>query len=410
MLSAKFENVNIKVKEIKPKVDHNIILAGLLTTDADTVIGKLERASKGVIKGLYYLEKEIPAGKVYILNGAEFPNAEAVDLLLYLLWYAEKNGWRRNLEIKSLNRIAIEVFGIKRIGGEHKKRIERLLTIWKFHGYYFPDSFTWRGAKITAQFGVIDDWKIRSQGKGKSAIVEISFNEEFLEICKHTDWYRRPSWLEIRKLRKEIAKRLYMLALEYKPGERSKEWKIYIDADLKHWYRNAMNSLANPEHLYPKLIIEKRLKPAVEEITAKTNLRMELQQTEEGNYCIAVREKSYKIEICRKQEIPFDDLPKVLREAVIKLIERKKHVKDPYALARSLSEKELESYTKKLETATVSKEVYELLADLEKAYGGKLGILSSQESGDKVQIAFERENSTLKKWLDAVRSEEEVEA
>jgi len=400
--------ITVGVKEIKPKLDHNISLAGLLVTDANTVIKKLEREQEGILKGLFAFKKKIPTGEVYICNGAEFPNAEAVDLLLYLLWYAEKNGWQRTIEIESLNRLSMEVFGV-RLGKTEKRLIERSLTIWKFHGYYFPDSFTWRGAKITAQFGVIDDWKIERQGRGKPSRVRITFNEEFLEICKHTDWYRRPSWLEIRKLRKEIAKRLYMLALEYKPGERSREWKIYIDADLKHWYRNAMNSLANPEHLYPKLIIEKRLKPAVEEITAKTNLRMELQQTEEGNYCIAVREKSCRIEVCRKQEIPFDALPKLLKEAVIRLIERKKHIKDPYALARSLSEKELETYTKKLETATVSKEVYELLADLEKAYGGKLGILSSQESGGKVQIAFERENSTLKKWLDVVRREEEVE-
>jgi len=401
--------ITVGVKEIKPKLDHNISLAGLLVTDANTVIKKLEREQEGILKGLFAFKKKIPAGEVYICNGAEFPNAEAVDLLLYLLWYAEKNGWQRTIEIESLNRLSMEVFGV-RLGKTEKRLIERSLTIWKFHGYYFPNSFTWHGTKITAQFGVIEDWEIERQGRGRPARVRITLNEKFLEICKHTDWYRRPSWLEIRKLRKEIAKRLYMLALEYKPGERSKEWKIYIDADLKHWYRNALNSLANPEHLYPKLIIEKRLKPAVEEITAKTNLRMELQQTEEGNHCIAVREKSCKIEVCLKREIPFDALPKLLKEAVIRLIERKKHVKDPYALARSLSEKELETYTKKLETATVSKEVYELLADLEKVYGGKLGILSSQESGDRVQIAFEMENSTLKKWLDVMRSEEEVKA
>jgi hypothetical protein len=48
-------SVEIKVgakmeKEIRPKVDHNINLAGLLVIDADTVLGKLKREEKGILK------------------------------------------------------------------------------------------------------------------------------------------------------------------------------------------------------------------------------------------------------------------------------------------------------------------------------------------------------------------------
>ena len=332
---------------VKPKLDHNIVLAGLLVTDADTSFNKVERATKGVIKGLYYLEKEIPTGKVYILNGAEFPNADAVDLLLYLLWYAEQNNWNKNLELESLNKIAQDVLGTKRLGKNDKKKIERLLTIWKFHGYYFPGSFTWKGKNITIQFGVIEDWEIESQGKGKPSRLTITFNEKFLQICKETDWYRRPKWLEVRKLRKETAKRLYMLALEYKPSEKSKEWKIYIDKDLKHWYRNALNSLANPEHLRPSVILDRRLKPALKEISDKTDLKMELQQTDEGNYCIVVKQKELEI-IVRKN--PFDKLSneeKFILISYLEAVKDRRNINNVFAFAKSLTERELELWLNK---------------------------------------------------------------
>ena len=308
----------VDVRVIKPKLDHNISIAGLLLTDADKATLKLDRAVDGPIKGLYFFKKAIPSGVVFILNGAEFPNAEAVDLLLYLLWQAEQNEWERKLTIRSLNSLAKDVFGVKKLGKKERKLIERLLTIWKFHGYYFPNSFVWQGSRITAQFGVIDDWSIESSGRGRAAKIIISFNEKFLDICKNTDWYRRPSWFELRKLRKEIAKSLYLLALDYKPNEKSKTWIIYLDRDLKSWYRNALNSLANPRHLYPKLIIEKRLKPAIEEINKKTNLSMTLLKTGTGSFSIRVKEKfpagTHVIKISNKSDSE-------LKKELVKFIE-----------------------------------------------------------------------------------------
>jgi len=338
----RYSNVKITtIENVKPKLDHNIILAGLLVTDADTSLGKVERATKGPIKGLYYLEKEIPTGKVYILNGAEFPNADAVDLLLYLLWHAEQNNWSRILELESLNKLAKDVLNVRKLGSFQKEKIRRYLIVWSNHYFYFPNSFVWKGEILETYFGIIDDWEIKSQGRGKPSKLIISFNEKFLRICKETDWYRRPKWLEVRKLRKEIAKRLYMLALEYKPSEKSKRWKIYIDKNLKHWYRNALNSLASPEHLYPKLILEKRIKPSLEEISQKTDLKMELQQTDEGNYCIVVKQKEPEIIV---KENPFEKLSNEEKFILINHLEAikdRKNINNVFAFAKSLTEKEL---------------------------------------------------------------------
>jgi len=340
-------NIVIKMQEVKPKLDHNITLAGLLVTDADKALQKTKRATEGPIKGLLFFKKKIPTGTVYILNGAEFPNAEAVDLLLYLIWQAERNDWKRKLRLESLNKLAKNVFGVKRIGKTEKKLIERLLTIWKFHGYYFPDSFLWQGRRITVQFGVIDDWEIESQGRGKPAKIEITFNEKFLEICQNTSWYRRPPWIEIKKLRKEIAKSLYLLALEYKPDEQTKDWKIYIDNDLKSWYRNALNSLANPQYLRPSIIL-KRLKGAIEEINEKTNLRMELQQTEEGNYCITVEEVAPAG--AEAIEIPFDKLPeedKALLIAYLEAVAEEKKITNIWGFLRSMTSRQVKIWLNK---------------------------------------------------------------
>lgn len=334
-------------KEIKTKLDHNISIAGLLITDADTVNKKAKRAEKGILKGLLILAKRIPSGEVYISNGAEFPNAEAVDLLLYLLWLLEKQGWKETLKIESLNKLFKEVFGIKQSGKIWREKLERLLTIWKNHSFYFPDSFMWHGQKITTQFGVVENWKIIPQGRGKPAILEIRFDNEFINICKNTDWYRRISWLEVRKLRKETAKRLYMLALEYKPDE-GKEWIIYINNDLKYWYRNEMNSLADPKYLYPKRILN-TLQNAIKEINDKTNLEMKLTKTEEGNYAISVLEVIPAGS--EALQIPFDQLSNeekfLLIQYLTDVVAPKKDIKNIWGFARSLSTRQVKIYLSK---------------------------------------------------------------
>ena len=328
-------------KEHNPKIDHNISLAGLLLTDADTLIHKLEREGKGLLRGLYVFRKRIPSGEVCICNGAEFPNSDAVDLLLYLIVKLEENNWERKLVFKSMRKLLREIYGEESFGKSWIERLKRLLVIWKNHSFYFPGSFLWQGEKVEAYFGVIDDFKIKSQGRGKPSRIEITFNEDFIEICKNTDWYRRPPWLEIKKLRKETAKSLYLLALDFRPNEKIKGWKIYIDNNLKRWYRNALNSLASPKHLRPSIIL-KRLKGAIEEINEKTNLRMELQKTEEGNYCILVEEVAPAGTEALK--IPFDKLSsedKALLISYVEIVAEEKKIKNIWGFLRSMTSRQL---------------------------------------------------------------------
>ena len=343
-------HLRIKVaeqKENNPKIDHNITLAGLLVTDADQVSEKLERESSGLLKGLYVFRKKIPTGEVCICNGAEFPNAEAVDLLLYLLVRLEENDWNRELTFKSLRELVKGVYEVENIGKTRTEQVKRGLVVWKNHSFYFPKSFLWEGKLIEIYFGVIEKFKIETQGRGKPAKITIVFNEDFINICKNTQWYRRPTWKEIRKLRKEIAKRLYMLAFEYRPSERTEKWKIYISKDLKDWYRNALNSLANPKYLKPYYVL-KRLKGAIEEINQKTNLRMELQQTEEGNYCITVEEIAPPG--AEKVEIPFDKLSpedKALLVAYLEAVAGEKGIENIWGFLRSMTTRQVQEWLEK---------------------------------------------------------------
>ena len=401
------------VEKHNPKIDHNITLAGLLVTDADKVLDKLEREKEGLLKGLYVFKKKIPTGEVYICNGAEFPNAEAVDLLLYLIIKLEDNNWERKLNFKGIRQILREAFEV----GASKfwiKKLERLLVIWKNHSFYFPGNFIWEGKPTKAYFGVIDDFLIEPQGKGKPAKVKIVFNEKFTEICRNTTWYRRPPWVEIKKLRKEVAKRLYMLALEYKPAEKSQEWKIYIDSNLKEWYRNALNSLADPKHLRPSIIM-KRLKGAIKEINEKTNLRMELQQTEEGNYCIVVEEVAPAgSEVL---EIPFDRLSeeeKALLVAYVEAVAEEKKIKNVWGFLRSMSTRQVRLWLNKAkkyfqsevekatETELVEKpRLLEVLRDWgRKRYSDKPSLYRLYFGEDKVLKAYESNKRVVFVCLD----------
>lgn len=385
--------------EHKPKVDHNITLAGLLVADADKLSTKLERETQGILKGLFVFEKKIPSGKVCICNGVEFPNSDAVDLLLYLLMYLEKNNWEREIEFPTIKQLLNEAFGVNP-SKFWTDKLRRLLVIWSNQSYYFPKSFIWNGKKTEVYFKVIDAFKIDSPGKGKPAKVRIVFNEDFINICKNTTWYRRPNWEEIKKLRKEIAKSLYILAINYKPSERAKSWKIYMDKDLKAWYRNALNSLANPKYLKPYYIL-KRLNGAIEEINEKTNLRMELKETPQGNYCIDIKERAPS-GTC-KLELPFDNLPeesKALLIAYLSANSGKRKINNIEGFLRSLSSKELKSYLKEakeyFENLVKSRNSEQLMQELNswiennipkgvrKAVFKEGNIVNAEESLDKI--------------------------
>ena len=412
--------INVVIeKDGKPKLDRNIGIAGLFVTDADTALEKLERKKEGLLKGLYAFKKDIPGGEVYICNGVEFPNAEASDLLLYLIVQLEENNWERKIRFESIRKILREVFNDKTGSKFWIEKLKRLLVIWANHKFYFPKSFIWHGNRVEAFFGVIEDFTINPQGRGKPAIVEITFNEKFVEICRFSDWYRRPSWMETRKLRKELSKSLYLLAIQYKPDNTSKKWQVFVNKDLKYWYRNTFNSLANPKHLRPSTII-KRMKKAIEEINHNTNLRMEWVETEEGNYAISVEEVAPPGS--EKIEIPFDKLSdedKAILIAYLEAVAEEKKIKNIWGFLRAMTSKQVEKWLKEAktyfenlsendkETELVEKpRLLEILRDWgRKKLEGKNFLYKTYFGEDKVLKAFENNKKVVFKCVDRIMAD-----
>jgi len=391
-------------KDTKLKVDFNLLMSGTWVLE-----------KKGRQK-IHYFEKEVGNGKIVIYNALDVPSPLDSKVLDYLMKISQENDWPKEIMIPSISQIAKDL-GLRK-DKKTLDRIKKALKILKnthieFHNCFIDTGVLehFSGHVYLVSISIVSEYAFTPKrkgrlGRGNPLQVKVVFSDSFISLCKHSLGYKLVPFAPIKGLR-DTAYALYKWAWRWFNNEKGygERW-IGDGKKLVEWYKNELNSTA--QYKYPSDVL-RRVKSAIEQLNENDQVPFFLLlEQENGSYKIEVYHV-YRKEQHTKRKIPFDDLPKVLREAVIKLIERKKHVKDPYALARSLSEKELETYTKKLETATVSKEVYELLAELEKAYGGKLGILSSQESGDRVQIAFERENSTLKKWLDAVRSEEEVE-
>jgi len=385
-------------KDTKLKVDFNLLTSGTWV---------LEKKGR---QRVYRFEKRVGDGKVIIYNALDVPSVLDSKILDYLMLKSQGQQWSKEVTVESLRKFAKDV-GL----GTGKQKVERIRkaleilvnTRIKFENCFIDSGtldYISEGNYEVVNIGILSDYVIEKvKARGKPRRVSVWFNDNFLALCKHSLGYKLIPFAPIKGLR-DTAYALYKWAWRWFNNEKGygERW-IGDGKKLVEWYKNELNSTA--KYRYPSKVLE-RISSAMEQLNESDRVPFHFQlKQENGSYRIEIRRKE-GVPLLLRREIPFDTLPKILKEAVIKLIERKKHVKDPYALARSLSEKELETYTKKLETATVSREVYELLADLEKAYGGKLGILSSQESGGRVQIAFERENSTLKKWLDAVRSEE----
>ena len=122
---------------------------------------------------------------------------------------------------------------------------------------------------------------------------------------------------------------------------------------------------------------------------------------EDGNYKIEIyRKEQYSL----KREIPFDKLPNFLRKAIIRLIERKNHINEPYALARSMSWRELENMAKRIAVITVQRSTWEVIENLSQRFRNELEkrelletVLSVERLGDKTLIAVEK--SKLKKAI-----------
>ncbi len=296
---------------------------------------------------LNLFEKELNGGKVVISSIYGVPRVKDSKLLDYLMMTSQEQNWSKVIEFPSLNHLAKTLkFSTKDNFRELKQslRLLKRLTI-EFHNCFIDTGVLehFKGMSEIVEIGVLQGYQIKKTKRGKSYPVKIVFDDNFLALCKYSLGYKLIPYAPINGLR-DTAYALYKWAWRWFNAEKGygERW-IGDGRKLVDWYKNELNSTAN--YKYPAEVL-RRIRSAIKQLNEHNQVPFFLKLHEEnGNYKIEIHRK----DLCTlKREIPFDKLPKFLRDAAIKLIEKKKHIKEPYALARSMSWKELEELLKKV--------------------------------------------------------------
>ena len=299
---------------------------------------------------IHYFEKQVGDGKIIIYNALDVPSPFDSKVLDYLMKIAQENDWTQTITIPAISTV------IKDLGLPRKKqsieRFRKALKILKnthieFHNCFIDtgvlDYFE-KGNWELISIGIVAKYGFKAvKGRGNPIQVKVVFDNDFLALCKYSLGYKLIPYAPINGLR-DTAYALYKWAWRWFNAEKGygERW-IGDGKKLVEWYKNELNSTAN--YKYPSKVLE-RIRSAIKQLNEHNQVPFVLELHEEnGNYKIEIHRK----DLCTlKREIPFDRLPKFLRDAVIRLIEKKKHIKEPYALARSMSWKELEELLKKV--------------------------------------------------------------
>jgi len=389
--------------DTKIKIDFNLLMSGTWV---------LEKKGK---QQIHKFEKELGNGKVVIYNALDVPSPLDSKVLDFLMVKAQEKDWTKEIEISSLRQIAKEI-GL----GVDKRRLNRLKRSFKilantrieFRNCFIDTGVLehFEGEFEEIDIGIISDFSFkRVKARGNPVAVKVIFNDNFLALCKYSLGYKLIPFTPVKGLR-DTAYALYKWAWRWFNSEagHGERW-IGNGKKLVEWYRNELNSTAN--YKYPSKVLE-RVNSAIKQLNENKEVPFYLQlKQEDGNYKIEI----YRKDQCTlKREIPFDKLPNFLRKAVIKLIKRKKHIREPYALARSMSLRELEEILNKVVVTTIPENTWNFLeffirqSQNEREKLELLQTILSHEKNERgeILIAVERnkvkKNSVLYKLLDSL--------
>jgi len=372
------------------KIDFNLLMSGTWV---------LEKKGRQTI---HKFEKELGEGKLIIYNALDVPSVLDSKVLDYLMVKSQEQGWPKELFIGSLRQIAKDLS----ITPNNKQinRIKKAFEILVNTRIRFEDCFLdtgvlehFKGKIKVVNIGILSDYAlIPVKGRGNPLAVKVIFNDNFITLCKYSLGYKLIPYAPINGLR-DTAYALYKWAWRWFNSEEGygERW-IGNGQSLVKWYRNELN--ATGKYKYPSEVL-RRIKSAIKQLNENIQVPFYLQLKEESG--------KYKIEIYRKEqctlkrEIPFDKLPKFLKDAVIKLIEGKKHIKDPYALARSMSWKELEELLKKIIVIEIPPEAWSFIENTLPKFQNekekketKETILSYETNAEQVIIVVDKSKLT----------------
>ena len=318
------------------KVDFNLLMSGTWV---------LEKKGN---QRIHYFEKEVEDGKIIIYNALDIPSPLDSKLLDYLMLKSQENDWNEEVILPSISQV------LKDLGlGKRKQTVERLKKALKilsntrieFHNCFIDNGVlkhfkegTWELVSI----GILTKYGFtKTKGRGNPLIVKVVFDDDFITLCKYSLGYKLVPYAPINGLR-DTAYALYKWAWRWYDSEKGygERW-IGDGKKLVEWYKNELNSTA--KYKYPSKVLE-RVRSAIKQLNDHPEVPFSfLLKEEKGTYKLEIYRKEG---ISPKREIPFDQLPGFLKRTVISLIEGKKHIREPFALARSMSWKELERLLK----------------------------------------------------------------
>jgi len=336
-------------RDTKIKFDFNLLMSGTWVLD--------NRKEDKIFK----FEKEVGAGKVIIYNPVDIPSPKDSKLLDYLMLKAQEQDWNNIIVLPTLSQICKDLNILK-----SKKTVERLkksfeilsLTRIQFCNCFIDNGILEhfeKGQWQIINIGIVNDYGfLPVKGRGNPIQVKVIFDKNFISICKYSFGYKLIPYAPINGLR-DTAYALYKWAWRWFNTEKGygERW-IGNGKSLVEWYRNELNSMGN--YKYPSEVL-RRVKSAIEQLNKNDEVPFSLELKEiNGNYKIEIRNKKREKET--KKEIAFNKLPPFLKETVIKLITRKKKIKNPYGFAKSLSWDEIENLLKKTAIIKIPEDIW----------------------------------------------------
>lgn len=375
-------------KDAKIKFDFNLLLSGTWVLDNRNE------------KEIHYFEKTVGKGKIVIYNALDIPSPRDSKLLDYLMKISQENDWNKEIVLPSISK-ALKDLGLGRSKRDINK-FEYSLKILKNTHIEFHNCFIDNGILEYFEEG---DWQLISigiiakygfkpiKGRGNPLQVKVIFDNDFIAICRHSIGYKLIPYAPIQGLR-DTAYALYKWAWRWFDSSKGygERW-IGNSKSLIQWYKNELNSTAN--YKYPSKVLE-RVSNAIKQLNNNPEVPFYLQIKKENN--------SFKIEIYRKEkvttkrEIPYDKLPHILKQTIISLARRKKHIQNEYALARSMSWKEIEDSLKKVAVVSIPEDAWEVFEIVFQTNQ------KEKEEFDKTVLAVSHSKATGEVFISAEKS------
>ena len=221
----------------------------------------------------YVINKE--TGFYKISTAADtLPNRFDKIILYYLLTELLKSNFNSSKIVTTRYKIASSVFyGTKNVGKNEYDRLMLSLKRWNDIALEFKGIFYDGDTHTTRYFHVIDDVILNEEKKE----LYIKFNDQYLQHLKVTEFCKYIDFDKYKKLTRPISARLYEILV--KNFQDRYVWQIDV---------NKLAEKMTLSEIYPSHIIQK-LKPAINEINNRTDVKLEFRYDEKSQICTFIK-------------------------------------------------------------------------------------------------------------------------